>query len=203
MGCSLVPAAPWTAWAGKHSLGPQARSWQLLGRNGLVLSIRNEEPGDSAAIRAVNEGAFGQTDEAEIVDKLRAAGNSVLSLVAVRDGEIVGHVQFSPVTIEHEGSTIEGVGLGPMAVLPDFQDQGIGSALVEAGLAAVGDRGCPFVVVLGHPHYYPRFGFSPASEQGIASQWEDIPDEAFMALILDEGEMNNVSGVATYGPEFG
>ena len=101
------------------------------------------------------------------------------------------------------GSTIEGVGLGPMAVLPDFQGQGIGLTLVEAGLRAIRDRASPFVVVLGHPQYYPRFGFKPASERGIASQWRNIPGGAFMALILDEDGMNNVSGVATYGPEFG
>jgi putative acetyltransferase len=168
-----------------------------------VVSIRHEEPGDSAAIRAVNEKAFGQSDEAEIVDKLRAAGNSVLSLVAIRDREIVGHIQFSPVTMEHEGSKVEGVGLGPMAVLPEFQGQAIGSALVEAGISDLRDRAYSFVVVLGHPEYYPRFGFRPASEQGIASQWKDVSDEAFMALILRDAEMNNVLGVATYGLEFG
>ncbi len=168
-----------------------------------MVSIRHEEPGDSAAIRAVNEKAFGQSDEAEIVDKLRAARNSVLSLVAIRDREIVGHIQFSPVTIEHEGSKVEGVGLGPMAVLPEFQGQAIGSALVEAGISDLRDRAYSFMVVLGHPEYYPRFGFRPASEQGIASQWKDVPDEAFMALILRDAEMNNVLGVATYGLEFG
>jgi len=168
-----------------------------------VVSIRHEEPGDSAAIRAVNEKAFGQSDEAEIVDKLRAARNSVVSLVAISEREIVGHIQFSPVTIEHEGSKVEGVGLGPMAVLPEFQGQAIGSALVEAGISDLRDRAYSFMVVLGHPEYYPRFGFRPASEQGIASQWKDVPDEAFMALILRDAEMNNVLGVATYGLEFG
>ncbi len=168
-----------------------------------MVLIRHEELGDSAAIRAVNEKAFGQSDEAEIVDKLRAARNSVLSLVAIRDREIVGHIQFSPVTIEHECSMVEGVGLGPMAVLPEFQGQAIGSALVEAGISDLRDRAYSFMVVLGHPEYYPRFGFRPASEQGIASQWKDVPDEAFMALILRDAEMNNVLGVATYGLELG
>ena len=168
-----------------------------------MLRIRDEEPGDSAAVRAVNLEAFGQSEEADIVDGLRAAGNSVLSLVAILDSEIVGHIQFSPVTIEHKDDTIEGTGLGPMCVLPRFQGQGIGSTMVEAGLAALNDLAKPFVVVLGHSHYYPRFGFKLASERGIVPQWDDIPDEAFMALIFDESKMNNVSGVATYGPEFG
>ena len=167
-----------------------------------MLTIRHEAPVDSAVIRAVNEGAFGQSEEADIVDNLRAAGNSVLSLVAMRDGVVVGHIQFSPVSIEHKGTKIEGVGLGPMAVLPDFQGQGIGSRLVEAGLAALQDLVCPFVVVLGHTDFYPRFGFRPASEQGITAQWTDLPHGVFMALILDHDVMGDVSGMANYGPEF-
>jgi putative acetyltransferase len=168
-----------------------------------MFSIRSEDTEDYAAIRAVNEQAFGQSEEADIVDNLRNSGGSVLSLVAIHDNGVIGHIQFSPVTIEYDGGVIEGAGLGPMAVRPDFQGQGIGSALAEAGLTGLRDRTTPFVVVLGHPNYYPRFGFEPASRHAIACQWEKIPDEAFMVLILDDGVMSKVFGVAYYRDEFG
>ena len=168
-----------------------------------MLSIRQEQAEDLSAIRAVNEQAFNQPEEADIVDQLRALGDSVLSLVATRNDEIVGHILFSPVTIEKNDDVVDGMGLGPMAVLPDFQGQRIGSALVEAGIRTLRDRFCPFVVVLGHPQYYPRFGFEPASRHGITCQWEEVPDDTFMALILDQGLMKNVSGRALYREEFG
>ena len=168
-----------------------------------MLSIRQEQAEDLSAIRAVNEQAFSQAEEADIVDQLRALGDRVLSLVAIRGDVIAGHILFSPVIIENNGDVVEGMGLGPMAVLPDFQGQRIGSALVEAGLRTLRDRICPFVVVLGHSQYYPRFGFEPASRHGITCQWEDVPDDAFMALILDESMMRDVSGRALYRQEFG
>ena len=168
-----------------------------------MLSIRKEQAEDLSAIRSVNEQAFNQHEEADIVDRLRSLGDSVMSLVAIRDNAIVGHILFSPVTIEEDSGVIEGMGLGPMAVLPDFQGQQIGSALVESGLGILRGRICPFVVVLGHPQYYPRFGFEPASRHGITCQWEEVPDEAFMVLILDEGAMKTVSGKALYREEFG
>jgi len=180
-----------------------AGSSQPLGRNEIMLSIRQEQAEDLSAIRAVNEQAFNQPEEADIVDQLRALGDSVLSLVATRNDEIVGHILFSPVTIEKNDDVVDGMGLGPMAVLPDFQGQRIGSALVEAGIRTLRDRFCPFVVVLGHPQYYPRFGFEPASRHGITCQWEEVPDDTFMALILDQGLMKNVSGRALYREEFG
>ncbi len=167
-----------------------------------MLSIRQEAARDFAAIRDVNEEAFGQAEEADIVEKLRNSGTSVLSLVATRNDRVVGHIQFSPVIIEHDGGVIEGVGLAPMAVLPDYQNQGIGSALVEAGIRALGERSCPFMIVLGHPNYYPRFGFERASRHGIVSEWKDIPVDVFMLLILDENVMKNVAGEARYGAEF-
>jgi putative acetyltransferase len=89
-----------------------------------------------------------------------------------------------------------------MAVHPDRQRQGIGSQLVRRGLAILRERGCPFVVVVGHPHYYPRFGFEPASKHGVTSEWDGIPDDAFLVLILDAAAMNGVRGTARYRPEF-
>jgi putative acetyltransferase len=105
------------------------------------------------------------------------------------------------VTAEGE-RRIVGMGLAPMAVRPDRQRQGIGSQLVKRGLDLLRERGCPFVVVLGHPEYYPRFGFAPASLRGLSSPWDGIPDSAFMALILDAQAMAGVSGVARYREEF-
>ena len=89
-----------------------------------------------------------------------------------------------------------------MAVLPDRQRQGIGSQLVRRGLDILRERGCPFVVVVGHPDFYPRFGFEPASLHGLTSQWEGVPDAAFMILVLDVQAMVGVSGVAKYREEF-
>jgi putative acetyltransferase len=126
----------------------------------------------------------------------------LLSLVATSDDSIVGHILFSPATIEHDGNVLEGMGLAPMAVSPEYQRQGVGSALVESGLKTLRARSCAFVIVLGHPDYYPRFGFELASKHGIECQWEGVPDEAFMALILDEAAMEGVSGVARYRDEF-
>jgi putative acetyltransferase len=94
------------------------------------------------------------------------------------------------------------MGLAPLAVLPDYQGQGIGSGLVEHGLAVLRERGCPFVVVLGHPDYYPRFGFKRASAHGLASQWDGVPDEVFMVLVLDADAMAGAGGVARYRHEF-
>ena len=115
---------------------------------------------------------------------------------------VVGHILFSPVVVEGASRRVVGMGLAPMAVLPDYQRQGIGSQLVTRGRALLEERGCPFVVVVGHPGYYPRFGFEPASRHGLRSQWEGIPDAAFMVLVLDPPAMAGVSGVATYGPQF-
>lgn len=167
-----------------------------------MFSIRPEGPGDSEGVRAVNQSAFGQADEANIVDRLRESGHSLLSLVATIDDQVVGHIQFSPVSIQPGDTVFHGAGLGPLAVLPDFQGQGIGTALVEAGLSIIDDGTCPFVVVLGHPGYYPRFGFQPASDYDISSQWEDFPEEHFMIVIFDHELKADLSGIVRYGDEF-
>jgi putative acetyltransferase len=165
------------------------------------VTIRPEGPEDAAQVRTVNERAFGQPAEADLVDTLRQAGAVSLSLVAEDDG-VVGHILFTPVVIEHTGRRVVGMGLAPMAVVPGRQRQGIGSALVRHGLDVLRARGCPFVIVVGHPEYYPRFGFERASRHGIESQWEGIPDAAFMVLILDGRVMEGVSGTAKYSDEF-
>ena len=139
--------------------------------------------------------------EADLVDRLRAACPGALSLVASNESA-VGHILFTPVTVECEGVRVVGMGRAPMAVLPDYQRQGIGTQLVTSGLEILRTCGCPLVVVVGHPQYYPRFGFEPASAHGLTSQWAGIPDEAFMVSVLDAHAMAGISGVATYRDEF-
>jgi len=163
----------------------------------VLIEIREERPEDVAAIRDVNNWAFGQDQESNIVDALRSNGTASLSLVAIVDGRIVGHIMYSPVFV----GEVKGVGLGPMAVVPEHQRQGIGSQLIQTGNRALDDAGCPFIVVVGHPGYYPRFGFKPGSTYAITCEW-DVPDDVFMVLVLDHAKMQGVSGRATYGPEF-
>jgi putative acetyltransferase len=167
----------------------------------LAVTIRPEKPEDAAQVRHVNELAFGRPAEADLVEKLRQACTDSLSLVA-EDAAVVGHILFTPVVVESVGRGVRGMGLAPMAVLPDRQRQGIGSQLVRRGLDTLRVRGCPFVVVVGHPEYYPRFGFETASSYGLVSQWEGVPDAAFMVLVLDLHAMAGVSGVAKYREEF-
>jgi len=164
--------------------------------------IREEKSRDVPEIRKVNELAFGQPQEADIVDKLRRNCSDLLSLVAVAENEIIGHILFSPIQIKGKETTVRGMGLAPMAVLPEFQRQGIGGSLVREGIKTLKSRGCPFVIVLGHPEYYPRFGFEPASRYRIQSEWE-VPDDAFMILVLNQSAMRGASGLARYRPEFG
>ena len=167
-----------------------------------MVIIRIEKPQDVLQVRKVNEQAFEGPAEANIVDTLRQTCPSSLSLVA-EDGDcIVGHILFSPATIDSSGGTIEGMGLAPMAVLPSMQRQGIGSQLVKRGLEILRERGCPFVIVLGHPEYYPRFGFELASKYGLSSQWDGVPDEAFMIMVMDHAALKGVCGVARYREEF-
>ncbi len=167
-----------------------------------MVTIRPERVEDASRVRLVNELAFGQPAEADLIERLRRACTDALSLVA-EEGDVVGHILFTPVAVEGAGKRALGMGLAPMAVLPDRQRQGIGAQLVKRGLDILRERGCPFVVVVGHPEYYPRFGFEPASAHGLASQWEGVPDAAFMVLVLDEQTMAGVSGVAMYREEFG
>lgn len=164
--------------------------------------IREEAPDDIPAVRALNEAAFGQPVEADIVDALRAECRSAVSLVAEDDGQIVGHIFFSPVVISDDMETVRGMGLAPMAVLPECQRRGIGSVLVRDGIEALRRRGCPFIIVLGHPKFYSKFGFMPASRRGVFCQWDGVPDEAFMILVLDKSVMAGAGGTARYREEF-
>lgn len=166
-----------------------------------MLRVRPEVASDHAAVRVVNEQAFGQPAEADLVKALRTRAAPVVSLVAEVEGRIVGHIVFSPVTVEVGGEGMLLMGLAPMAVRPDRQRQGIGTQLVRAGLEACADLGAAAVVVLGHPAYYPRFGFRRAAGFGLQSEY-DVPPEAFLAIELVPGALDGVEGTVAYHPAF-
>jgi putative acetyltransferase len=162
--------------------------------------IRREQLTDRAAVRAVNVAAFETATEADLVDALRTQAQPLVSLVAEQEGEVVGHILFSPVTlVGHAGLRL--AGLAPMAVKPAYQRKGVGSALVLAGLGRCKQEGFVAVVVLGHAHYYPRFGFAPATRFGIRSEY-DVPDDVFMALELQAGVLAGKTGLIKYHDAF-
>lgn len=163
--------------------------------------VRSEREADTAAIRWVNEAAFGRPAEADLVDALRSAGAMIDSLVAEEAGVVVGHILFSPATlISHSEPEFPIAALGPMAVLPARQGRGVGSQLVRAGLDVCRAAGYDLVIVLGHLEYYPRFGFQPAPPLGI--RWEHGADSHFMVMELRSGALAGAGGVVRYRPEF-
>ena len=164
------------------------------------ITIRDETARDLEAIYSVNEQAFETNAEAELVDLLRMRGKAVISLVAEVDGEIVGHILFSPVSIEPAVAKWNALGLAPLGVVPSYQRQGIGKALVKVGLERSKQLGIALVVVLGHPSYYPKFGFKKASEYGLANEYQ--ADDAFMAIELTPGVLNDYKGLVKYAAEF-
>src|SRR5258708_4842325 len=166
-----------------------------------MLQIRAEKTPDSAGIRNLTLAAFApRTNEAELVDALREAGQATVSLVAISDGQLAGHILFSPVTLSPALPNPRGLGLGPLAVLPDFQRQGIGSKLVMRGLEVCRGAGFDFIVLLGDPRYYGRFGFRAARQFHLGNEYG--ADEAFMALELRQGALADVSGLVQFRPEF-
>lgn len=175
------------------------------GNDPAAAAIRPEVAADTGAIFAINSTAFESDAEARLVDRLRGAGAATVSLVAEVGGTLVGHILFSPVTIESEHGPVnkvfDALGLAPMAVVPELPKRGIGSALVRAGIEACRQLGTERLIVLGHPDYYPRFGFQPASGFGITCEY-DVPDDTFMAMELVPGALDGVSGVAKYHQEF-
>lgn len=169
----------------------------------MKVAIRPERPQDHAAVREVNERAFERAAEADLVERLRRTADPTLSLVAEEEGRVIGHIFFSPVEIETGGRShaLTVMALGPMAVLPERQRRGVGSRLVRRGLRACRQMGSQAVVVLGHPHFYPRFGFRPAKPQGLRSEY-DVPAEVFMVLELQPGVLAGLNGTVKYHGAF-
>lgn len=164
------------------------------------IAVREERPEDLEAIREINRQAFGRVDEARLVDALRDGGYTRLSLVAEEGGRIVGHILFSDLPIVTQSGTLHALALAPMAVLPNRQRQGIGSRLVREGLRACAEAGHYMVVVLGHPDFYPRFGFSARLAERLKAPFSG---PSFMALELVPGALADVTGEVRYPPPFG
>jgi len=168
-----------------------------------MITIRPETAEDYAAIHDVTLLAFGQEEEARLVEDLRRLSDFIpeLSLVAVRGEQMVGHILFSPLVIETEKSAVAALSLAPMSVRPECQNQGVGSQLVHEGLKRCRSLGHKVVVVVGHPDYYPSFGFSSARAKGLEAPFE-VPDEAFLVLELTPGALDGIAGVVKYPPPF-
>jgi len=169
------------------------------------LEIRGEQPGDGAAITSLLEDCFPTTAEARLVEALRQAGHLPISLVAERDGQLVGHLAFSPVDIERASAGIPGeagpgLGLAPLAVAPEHRRQGIATRLVEAGLDHARRFGYRWVVVLGEPDYYGRFGFHAASAFGLRDVYGG--GDAFQVIALQPGGIPQGAGLVSFCPEF-
>ena len=162
--------------------------------------IRTEAPADILPIDNLLKSVFDTDAEAQLVMRLRENGKRTLSLVACNDdGELIGHVFFSPVMLDGEDHNWQG--LAPMAVNPAYQRQGIGEALMEEAKQTLAELGYPVIVVLGHSDYYPKAGFAPAAPQGILCPWP-VPEEVFMVLEVVPGAMAGKSGTISYSEEF-
>ena len=164
-----------------------------------VVEVRPERPADGPAIAAVHTLAFGRVAEARLVEELRPTDAFVpaLALVALVDDAVVGHALFSRVTVETAARPVAALALGPIGVRPEWQCQGVGTALIRHGLAEARRLGHRLVVLIGHPDYYPRFGFAPARAQGLATTYP-VPDAAFMALDLQPTAPDRPRGLVRY-----
>lgn len=164
------------------------------------LEIRFEIPSDRDAIQSVNRLAFGRDDEARLVDNLRDLGSVAISLVAVKGEQVVGHILFCNLTVQTAQGSVSALGLAPLSVLPASQRQGIGSELVRRGLEICRSAGRPFVIVLGHPEFYSRFGFSAEAARPLLSPFEG---EAWQAMELQPGALTGMAGTVEYPAPFG
>jgi len=165
--------------------------------------IRREAPEDIPAIFEVNYQAFAHYDEARLVDALRDARifNPELSLVAVHGDRIIGHIMFPPITIESSRSVTPAIALSPLVVHPDYQCLGVGAALIEEGLKVCRNLGHRIVIVIGHPGYYPRYGFRSARAHGIVAPFT-VADDVFMVLALDPCALDGIEGTVKYPEAF-
>jgi len=165
--------------------------------------IRSEKGNDFSEIKIINDLAFKQTNEGLMVEKIRKNKEYIpeLSLVAIVDKKIVGHILFFPVKIINDSKINICLSLAPVAVHPDFQNRGIGSKLVKEGLKKSLEMRYSSVIVVGHPNYYPRFGFKPASLWNIRLAIE-VPDEVFMAVELTNDSLKDCSGIVEFPKEY-
>ena len=166
----------------------------------MSVQIRPETAADRTAVFGINAAAFPTDAEARLVDSLRASADPCVSLVAVEDEDVVGHIMFTPVTLA-PFDDLRLMGLAPMAVSPSVQRTGIGTELVNAGLQRCGELGIGAVVVLGHPEYYPRFGFLPSTQWSIKSEY-DVPEDVFMSLELSADYLRDRHGIISYHAAF-
>jgi putative acetyltransferase len=165
------------------------------------MEIRIEKPEDLEAVHNLNIVAFGRENEAKLVDRLRGIG-STFSFVAVHYSRMVGHLLFSLGGVERKCSKkLSILGLAPVAVLPNYQRQGIGTRMIRQGLKECGRSGFQAVVVLGNPDFYSRFGFIPASRKNLGCEY-DVSDEAFIVLELESGALQDCSGTVKYRSDF-
>lgn len=175
-------------------------AWKAVFESYSIMEVRAEQTDDFETVRQVNIVAFGRENEANLIEQLRSVPFT-FSFVAVAAEQVVGHIFFSPVFIEGICPELLILGLAPMAVFPNYQRQGIGSMLVQQSLRDCFQLGCRAVVVLGHPTYYPRFGFVRASAKGLRCEY-DVPDEVFMVLESENGTLRGVEGTVKYRSEF-
>ena len=163
--------------------------------------IRDEQINDIDVIKEINDLAFKSDAEGQLIDRLRGEKIDLISLVAEENAQVLGHILFSPASIHDKEKSTKIIGLAPMAVHPSFQRKGIGSALIKEGLNRCIKKGYGAIVVLGHPEYYPKFGFVPSVKYNISSEY-DVPEEVFMILELRKDFLKGISGKAKYHPAF-
>ena len=168
-----------------------------------MVSIRSEKPEDYQQIYNVNKLAFKGEVEAKLVDNLRKTKGFIpeLSLVATKDSKVVGYILFSTIHVQTDTKKVPVLALAPMAVLPKYQKQGIGSKLAREGLIKCKKMGFKAVILVGHPDYYPPFGFTPAKEKGLKLPF-DAPNEAFMVYEIIPQALEGIKGMVVYPPEF-
>jgi putative acetyltransferase len=166
----------------------------------ILMIIRMEKTNDHSAVREVDLRAFPSDVEASLVEKLRNYGN-IISMVALVDGKVVGHIIFSPLTIENGKESFPELILAPIAVLPEYQNQGIGSQLIEKGIIECRNQGHSIIILVGHPEYYPRFGFKSAEKNGIQHPFK-VPEDVFMVYELVPDALQRVNGVLKYSAAF-
>jgi len=165
--------------------------------------IRHEKKSDYSTIYEINKLAFNGENESKLIQTLRKSENfnKNLSLVAVNGEKIVGHILFTPITIETKEKSFLALALAPLAVHPEFQNQGIGSLLIKQGLNACERLKYGIIIVIGHPKYYPRFGFIPAINKGLKVPFE-VREEAFLVKENISGSLNGVEGTVKYPQPF-